>query len=45
MSITLVFYVLALVCFLLAAANFPERLSLGWLGLAFCVMTQIVGRN
>lgn len=40
---TLILLVLALVCFMLAAANLPSRINLIGLGLALWVLTLILG--
>ncbi len=42
MSIAVIFLVLALVCFLLATANYPTGMSIGWLGAAFVVMSLLI---
>jgi hypothetical protein len=45
MSIATVFLVIALVCFVLAAMNnIGLPVQLGWAGLAFYVLSLIVGR-
>lgn len=44
MTISMIFLVLALICFIGAAANaFQERVSLGWLGAAFWVLAVLLG--
>lgn len=43
MTVDLLLYVLALLCFVAAFAGWPaSRFGIGWLGLAFYVLTYIV---
>jgi len=45
MTITLVLYVLALVCLVLAALGVPStRVNLGWLGMAFWLLGIVIVR-
>jgi hypothetical protein len=41
--ITLVLMIVALVCFLLGAANIPARVNWVALGLAFCTLAFVIG--
>lgn len=44
MSVTLILLVVALILFLLAAINWPQSpVGLGWLGLFFYVLVQVIG--
>lgn len=40
--ITTVLLVVALVCFLLATANYPTGISVGWLGAAFITLSLLI---
>lgn len=42
--LTMILLILALCCFIAAAANFSPGVSLGWLGLAFWVLTDLIGK-
>lgn len=46
MSVALILLVIALILLLLAAVNFPASspVSLGWLGMFFYVLAQVVGK-
>lgn len=42
--ISIILLVVALVCFIAAAANaWSDRVSLGWLGAAFVVLSMLLG--
>jgi hypothetical protein len=43
MSISLIFLVVAFICFLCAACNVPSRVNLIALGLAFWVLSLLIG--
>lgn len=41
--LSLILLILALICFICAAAGFPgSRLALGWLGAAFVTLTLLI---
>lgn len=43
--LTLVLLILALVCFVAGAAGYPKGINIGWLGLAFWVLTDLIGKG
>ena len=43
MSISLVFLIVAAICFLLATVNFPSRINLVAFGLLFLTLMQLIG--
>ena len=44
--LTLVLLIMALVCFILATANnVGQPIQFGWLGLAFWVLTALIGKG
>ncbi|MES2367750.1 MAG: hypothetical protein V4563_17870 [Pseudomonadota bacterium] len=40
--ITTVLFVVALICFLLATANYPVGINVGWLGAAFITLALLI---
>lgn len=44
--LTLILLILGLICFILAAANnVGQPVQFGWLGLAFWILTVLIGRG